>query len=152
MAEPVAVIRLANLLLLSQQFDTSAAFAQAAGMSKSQLSQLVGMAEDGMPKSPLGEKLARKMETRLSLSPGWLDQPHTKKEGTGTRQAPPAPVTPLRPVASEPAPAATVSMEGLSPTQLALISVALELARKGKLPDHECIAVLARWQERVEKA
>jgi hypothetical protein len=137
MGDPTSDIRAANLALLMGRFDKVTTFAKAAGMSTSHVSQLTSRTSEGELRSPLGEKLCRKLETRFELPRGWFDQPQASAE----------------PSAPDTASAhKTVSLDGLSDVQVAMVSVAVGLARKGNLPDHECIAIMAKWQDRVEQS
>lgn len=62
--------RIANLQTLVDQCDTPAAFARVYGCSPSFVSQVLSGARN------IGEKLARDLESKMGVPPGWLDIRH----------------------------------------------------------------------------
>jgi hypothetical protein len=139
-----------NLRLLRQKADSVIQFAAKAGLSQAQASQLT---TTGPRRKKLGETLARKIETNLGLPRGWLDNPHAETEVPELPEgddAPPA-RTPRIP-ASAPAqrPETVLALGGLTPVQVALLTTAAQLCRSGALPDKQCIALMATWQDLIE--
>jgi hypothetical protein len=136
-------IRADNLDLLVERFEGKIGqFAKAAGISASHASQALARTPEGEPKFPVGERLARKIEANLKLPRTWLDQP----QGTIPE------ISEAPHLADASAAGRTLSLEGLSDVQVALCSVVAKLARSGKLPDHECIGLLAQWQNRLTES
>lgn len=75
-------IRRQNILALIQKHESQMAFARAAGLNGGHMRQLINPTEDGAPRRTCGEKLARKIEQKLKLKPGWLDARHPVKEAS----------------------------------------------------------------------
>ncbi len=65
-------IRRKNLRALVDKADSGAAFAKQADIAPSLLSQILGQ----NPTRNIGDRLARKIEDRLTLPAGWLDSIH----------------------------------------------------------------------------
>lgn len=73
-------IRHANFMVLLDRFPTIQAFANAVERSHSQISQIKNRSRhsnSGEPRT-IGDDLARHIEDKLALAPGWLDSPHVK--------------------------------------------------------------------------
>jgi hypothetical protein len=70
--ERVRKCRRNNLRALAAQYISWRQFAAVVGESPSLLSQIAG----GNPTRAIGEELARKLEERLGLTTGYLDEPH----------------------------------------------------------------------------
>ena len=78
-------VRKENLIVLRERFKTLANLNLAIGKKKtdSTLSQIINGAKDtrsGNVKN-LGDRLAREMETKLSLGYGWMDADHGNEIG-----------------------------------------------------------------------
>jgi hypothetical protein len=62
--------RSANFAALANRYPTLRAFAEAAGLSPAHASQIRGAVRS------IGDDIARRIEERLRLPHGWMDQPH----------------------------------------------------------------------------
>lgn len=65
-------IRLSNLQALIQKAGTAAEFSKQSDIATSLLSQILST----NPTRNVGDKLARKIEEKLQLPPGWMDAQH----------------------------------------------------------------------------
>lgn len=89
--------RLANLELLAKGYKYDKDFCDAVGIRASYLSQLRSGAKN------LGNELARQIEERRGLEPGWMDVAHTTRHDTGQGNLPPEMMTVAYAMASLPA-------------------------------------------------
>lgn len=78
----VADIRHANLLTLLGRYDTLQAFADAVERSSAQISQQKNRSTHSTLRRPraMGDELARHIESRLGLPPGWMDTDHSSPD------------------------------------------------------------------------
>jgi hypothetical protein len=148
-SEPsISTVRQANLGLLASRFNFDAQLAKAVQLSRSLLSQYQARTAEGVPKKQMGERVARKIEANLGLPVGWMDHPRNSVPEltvTGPALLKPAGGAPdLRKDQLK-----AMSLEGLSDVQVAMLTTAARLARAGLLPDRDCVALLASWQDRI---
>lgn len=73
-------IRHENLLAVLERFGTLQAFADKIGRAHSQISQLKNRSVSTSSKKPrnLDTKIARLIEEKLELEPGWMDNDHSR--------------------------------------------------------------------------
>lgn len=83
----IAEIRLENLELLIEEFETADAVAEACGTSAVYLSQMRNQAKDSKTGKPrqLGDDLARKLEVGCKKEIGWMDHEPPPKSYRASR-------------------------------------------------------------------
>lgn len=69
-------IRLANLLLLAEKYGSMAELARQTGLNRFYLYQL----RSPVTKASMGDDVARRIEAKLSLEHGWMDNLHLEEE------------------------------------------------------------------------
>ena len=152
MVSTVTEIRYNNLRQLRDKADSLISFATQAGLSQAQASQLTTASPRGGGNyKTLGEHLARRIEENLGLARGWLDNNHSEIEVPAIQGPAEDKQAPDKPVRAVPRPSEqSLSLTGLSPLQVAMLTTAAQLCRNKKLTDKQCLTLLSTWQEFVE--
>lgn len=119
-------IRRKNLRALVNKADSGAAFAKQADIAPSLLSQILSQ----NPTRNIGDRLARKIEEKLSLPPGWLDSMH----GTDHEQKPVEQIKVSEDGSSRYQALLTLGklIEDFTPSELAELEAQVELIRRRK--------------------
>lgn len=91
-------IRHANFLTLLARYPTIQAFADAVERSHSQISQIKNRSRHSTSGEPraIGDDLARHIEGRLQLAPGWMDTPQTAEAPPRSYASAAPPLAPLQ--------------------------------------------------------
>lgn len=131
----IADVRHRNLELILTQFPSPAKLASHLGVSGSQLSQLRTQHNN------IGEKLARKIESKCDLQHGWMDT----EQSTFSLESSPSggQLSARATVLTLPARASGI--------QNAVVETAHRLVSAGLLNDMDCLALLQSWQPLIAK-
>lgn len=148
----IRLTRRNNIKLISDRYRTQAEFARQCEMNPAQLTQLFkSTTESGEPLRYVGNRLARKIETRLGLEAHWLDVPRDQQVVADLELPGACSRGVAKAVTEELPPRNALLKGGLSHLQLATVQKLVMLAESGTLTDRECIQYLETWTSRLEK-